>query len=817
MGFSIRKLQVGLLAGAGVLILVIAGYLGYSRLQARQFLHDLPGKLGIDIKQETNGYTYSQSSQGKTIYTIHAAKAVQHTNGKWTLHDVGIVLYGRKQDRADHIYGSQFEYDQPAGQIVATGEVQIDLAAPSSTGHGKNAAPVVSNGEPGSANDHVIHIRTSGLSYEEKTHRAVTDQQVEFTSGGLSGHAHGADYDSESGLIVLRTDVLLSGIMQDKPFAINAAHAVMNQKDRVILMDVAHFAAVSDGHGNETMSANHAIVHTDEDNNPERIEAEGNVTLAASARGTLVAEHADALVKNGRAQQAHLFGKLRYTDDESNRQTTGEAQDARIAFDALGRVSHIVVTGDVTGEEIVPDGIRDLHAAKLELAMAAQGKDNTVLQDAVATGGARVHSLATANKSGARTKINVSDLSGDVLTAHFNTAGGESVLSTLHGAGNTVIHQVDEHGVDQTSSGEVLDASFAPKPTAKGAKPPTGGPQVEMQRASQHGDVHVNRTVPAKSGAASTTQRATVQHATAADAVYDTATDHVVLSGSAQMTDPTGALWAAKIDLDQDTGDAVAEGAVLTSYLQPVRTGAPPAEPVHILADRAVMHHDAGTAVFYGNAARMWQGGAQVEAPVLEFDQDKRTLFAHGAGDAAAVHAVLVPAAPAKDAAKKPAKPGAPAAANGQRGPVRIASREMLYADEARRIDLKGGVRVDDAGGTLHARDAVVYLVPAAAPTAKGSPAAPAIPSGGIDHMTATGDIRIEQPGRVATGEQLVYTAADQTSVLTGTKSAPPKVVDDTQGTITGQSMRFRSGDNSILVTGGDTPGRVHTETKVKQ
>src|SRR5438270_9730928 len=130
VSISIERLRGWLLAGASLLVLVIAVFLGYAHYRAHRFIKDLPGKLGIDITQETNGFTYSQSVQDKTLFTIHAAKAVQRKDGKTTLHDVGIVLYGRKQDRTDRIYGSEFEYDQRAGVIRATGQVHLDLQAP---------------------------------------------------------------------------------------------------------------------------------------------------------------------------------------------------------------------------------------------------------------------------------------------------------------------------------------------------------------------------------------------------------------------------------------------------------------------------------------------------------------------------------------------------------------------------------------------------------------------------------------------------------------------------------------------------------------
>ena len=112
MNVSVERLRVWLLVGAGLLVIVVAAFLGYAHYRAHRFLTNLPKKLGVDVRRETNGFTYSQSSEGKTIYTIHAAKAVERSDGKMTLHDVGIVLYGRKQDRADRIYGNEFEYDQ---------------------------------------------------------------------------------------------------------------------------------------------------------------------------------------------------------------------------------------------------------------------------------------------------------------------------------------------------------------------------------------------------------------------------------------------------------------------------------------------------------------------------------------------------------------------------------------------------------------------------------------------------------------------------------------------------------------------------------
>src|ERR1700753_4040841 len=100
---SVERLRVGLLAGAGLLVLVTVGFLGYAHLRGRHFLTEIPKKLGADIRQETNAFTYSQTVKGRTIFTVHAAKAIQHSDGKYTLHDVGIVLYGQGGEQTNRV------------------------------------------------------------------------------------------------------------------------------------------------------------------------------------------------------------------------------------------------------------------------------------------------------------------------------------------------------------------------------------------------------------------------------------------------------------------------------------------------------------------------------------------------------------------------------------------------------------------------------------------------------------------------------------------------------------------------------------------
>src|SRR5271168_1910087 len=172
MNVSIERLRVWLLVGAGLLVMVIASFLGYANYRAHRFLTNLPKKLGVNVRRETNGFTYSQSVQGRTVYTVHAAKAVERSDGKVTLHDVGIVLYGRKQDRSDRIYGNEFEYDQKNEVVRAIGEVHIDLQAPEAADAKAKmdyAAGKDLHGAGHEAEDaRLIHVTTSGLVFLQK-------------------------------------------------------------------------------------------------------------------------------------------------------------------------------------------------------------------------------------------------------------------------------------------------------------------------------------------------------------------------------------------------------------------------------------------------------------------------------------------------------------------------------------------------------------------------------------------------------------------------------------------------------------------------
>jgi lipopolysaccharide export system protein LptA len=62
--------------------------------------------------------------------------------------------------------------------------------------------------------------------------------------------------------------------------------------------------------------------------------------------------------------------------------------------------------------------------------------------------------------------------------------------------------------------------------------------------------------------------------------------------------------------------------------------------------------------------------------------------------------------------------------------------------------------------------------------------------------------VEISTEGRRGTGEQLVYSSETGSYVLTGTVGAPPRLIDPTRGTVTGQALIFNSRDDSVSIEG---------------
>jgi lipopolysaccharide export system protein LptA len=776
----------------------------------------------------------------RKLYTVRAKSESTLGNGKYVLHDAEVFLYSRSQERPDHMYGSEMEYDQNEGVLRAVGEVHMDMQAPQSlTSAGRAAkqpnavgAPATSSAvNPESESKDTIHVRTSGLVYLRKLGVAATDQPVEFRYGGIKCTALGAEFNSSESTLRLLANVVADGVMQGRPLHITATRAEIDRNQNIVTL--AHPVAVS---RERKAVADTTLLTLRKDGSIESAKATGHVALNGATQQISAAELDATLSAQALPQTAQLSGGVTLADTNPLRPLHGSSATADVLFDAQGSPSRVTGKGaaqapatlSMLDKRAVPGGLRrDMQGAVIVAAFAPSAgheRKHSRLQEVHATGAAQARSEAVYTPPRpqavrpAGPQIKTTSVSADDLRVTFTTGAQDKPQPQhLFGAGHTLLQQDSPLPEQETSSGDALEGAFA-QSEVKGRE------ELTLASAMQTGHVVVHRTAAAKS-ATKTSPAATqeVATATADRASYDGPAQKLTLTGNAHLTQDNATLTANSVVMDQRTQDADAVGNVQAT-LENAQSGAATArapEFTHVLSASAHFTHDVRQAEFRGSdtqPARMWRDASQVQAAVLVLDDVRRTFQAHAAAPGVVIHAVL-----AGESSK-----GSPGHAN----IVRVASVKMDYSDVLHEAVFSSGpqagdrVQIDGSTGTVHAQRAVAYLL-AAGKSANASAPRSADPSpfnGSLDRIVITGDVQLDQPERHGTGEQLVYTAATGQSVLTGSPANPPHITDARQGSITGATLVFGDAGSTIVVSGEKPatqpnqtkPGRVHTETHLQ-
>jgi lipopolysaccharide export system protein LptA len=793
MPLTIARLRQGIVLLAGLLLAMLIGFFVYARYRFRHLEKDLPARLGINIQQTANGYTYSQSSKGHTLYTIHASKLIQYKEGgNATLHEVAITLYGPPgSNRTDRIYGSDFDYDAKDQIVSALGTVMIDLQG---FGQGDQAA----------SPQNAIHVKTSGLVFNQKTGEADTNQYTEFVFPKASGTSTGAHYNSKTGVLVLDSQVELTTDSNGNRAVVRASHAqVLRDSKQAFLLDPrAEYES-------EKGSSDTAIVSFRPDGTAQTINAQGHVHIATADGGTITASNSlTQLNEKSQPTQADLEGGVTFVSTAPNESMHGTAVSGTLTFGNNSILKHAQFRDSVSFVDQVftmandPKGTesREMQASKLDVDFvpSANAKD-AIAQKALATGNATVN-LHTIPSKGPQ---QVTTINGDQLLALL-TADGRAIRQ-LDGTGHTKIVELAKDGSTNTSTGDRLEVTFnTPKVDSNsGSKRARSNSQStqasQIETAVQDGHVVLTQTPQRKSGAttAPPTLTAWAQHAE-----YHASDQVLHLTGDPRLYDGQSLqLAATRIDYHRDTNDASAEGDVKATETQQKAQSGPALGgdgPVHITADHAFVRHATNVSTFYGSDttdARMWQGVNSILAPVLELSQTPQTLKAYGA----------------------PGSTGAVVDANFTEttGPqhklsaVQVHSQTLFYSDADRRGDFRGEVMAEDPDGVIHADQAQMYLTPAPK-TGKGQQSDQQTQ---LDHIVATGHVVLTQPGRKGVGQKLVYTADDGRYVLTGSPGHLPRVEDAVKGTTTGVTLIFNSQDDSVVVSGGQSSAVTETRT----
>jgi lipopolysaccharide export system protein LptA len=805
-----------LVAGALLLVSLVV-FLALGKWKNPFNRRDLPKRLGIEIQQEANGVTYTQAHGGRTIFKIHASKVVQLKQGNALLHDVKIELYGEDGDRVDRIEGGEFEYDQQAGTAIAAGPVEITVmrpgvapaiapkATPARAVTGKpKSAPVASVADAASRGE--IHVKTSGLTFDQKSGVATTSQHVDFSMAQGAGSSMGATYDSQKGLLVLDRTVELNTQRGAETVQIHAQHAEFERESQVCLLHTA----TANYRGGEAKAGDAKILFR-QDGSAVRLDAMNGFNMATATGGHVSAPtgHMD-FDEHNQPRHGYMEGGVAMDSTSESggrrRQMQGTAPTAELEFNAQGKLRHahlergVAMDSQEQGESAGQAQRLSRHwrspIADLDFRDSSHGQ--TELAAVHGTSGA----VVTGESQRGKGAVSPSRLSADEVTGNFGPA---SVLTAMNGVGHASIEETTETATRQTTSGDRVEAHFA-APTP-GAQHGTEG-ESQIQSATVEGHVVLTQQAAAKPGAP---PPATLR-ATAGRADYAGEGEWLHLTVNPRVEDGALQLTADKVDVSRASGDAFAHGNVKASWMdagagingqQGRQTGGVALGgqgPSHVVSAEAQLHQPTGEATFRGKA-RLWQQGNSVAAPVIVLDRERQTLMAHTTDAADPVRAVLVSAGgatPGKDTAK----------AN-HPSVIRVRGGDLNYSDATRRAVMHSGVlgtvTAETGTATSTSDEVEVVLLAAGKNSSKDSGQAQ------VDHMTARGHVVLTSEDRRGTGEQLVYTGATGEYVLTGTATVPPKMSDPARGTVSGEALIFHGRDDSVSVEGGGQKTRTQT------
>jgi lipopolysaccharide export system protein LptA len=860
MPLPVYRLRRWLVVIAMLFIAVVAGMYLYARLRQLSVLRGFPGKIGFDIKQTASGFQFSKSEAGRTIFSIRAKDVKEFKlNGHAELHDVSIILYGRDTSRFDQIYGDDFTYDSKSGDVAARGEVQIDLEAnPSGVTSPDQATPKELKNP--------IHLRTSALVFNQTSGNASTDARVDFSTPQASGWAIGVQYAAKSNTLTLTSQihVTLTGEHAATLFATRGRitrepRQIVLESPRLVHSSQVHSSQVQSSqvqstkaqpsldHESGTLQADAATLFLGEDNAVQRVLATGNVTAESAAPDSdpvrARADEAELLLtgKQNLLRTATLTGNV-HAERGGAQPIEGDAGRAVLDFhgqnelqkvraaDGVHLAQHAAHAGQLGPEDLSPQPSPsqisspqdfDLKAPVVDFFVA----DGRRLDRAETSGAAQITISPAKNPPPAILK---SSPQRTVITAgRFDarfaaTAEGKSRLTSIHGAPDAKIVDYSPGLPERVSTSQTLDAVFLAE----------GGIGSIVQ---QGGVAYSDGGPPEKR-----------TQAWADKARYTPADRILLLTGSPRVSDGGMVTTARTIHINRSSDVAVANGDVKSTYSelkeQPNGALLASASPIHVTAATMTAHSSTGIALYQSNA-RLWQDANLIEAPSIQFDRDRRFLLAQGSA-AQLVSTVLVQAKPAppKPLPEKPAEasPVQPPPSrdtalqpktrakpkerqkSDQSSPIAITAQRLTYSDSERKAHYEGGVTARGIDFSATCNDMDVYLLSRSQTSGSQSLAganvakpdllkADLLRPSRLDRMVAQGNVVVDQPGRRAVGQSLLYTASDDKFVLTG---GPPSIFDAERGKITGVSLTFFRRDDRVLVE-GEVKAPVVTQTRV--
>ena len=274
-------------------------------------------QLPRNVSVHTEGFTFSRTEGGKTLFTIHAKSNLGLKGNKSVLEDVDVIVYGSTENEPPKkIRGKNCTYDQETNDFQFNGNVEVQL-------------------------DEKTFVRSEELIYTHHDKTVVSPQRATVEQLGTTGHADRVEYALENGLLKLTGRVKIQTAEHTE---IQTDSALFQQKEYWTTMQGAVFIKSPNGWIRGTSGRAELLPETYK---PKMITVNGDVTAESQSQsaGELWKVRAGwmeaAISSNGSAERVKTRGNVeleKISGDVHQRLTGGEI-DAQ--FNEQGRAEMI--------------------------------------------------------------------------------------------------------------------------------------------------------------------------------------------------------------------------------------------------------------------------------------------------------------------------------------------------------------------------------------------------------------------------------------------------------------------------------------------
>lgn len=571
-----------------------------------------------------------------------------------------------------------------------------------------------------------LEVTTHEIIYEQQSHIARTETPVRFRHGEFSGSSVGATLRGKDHVLTLPQNAHVVSADSDpnkksaQPVEIRGARAEYVEKDGTVKF-------------------------------------EGNVNFAQGerqGRADLATGFLNPQTK--RVERIEMRGASRLESREKGKASEAESRDMDFFFDEERRLKSSAAYGAARVRSLEPDSPREITAERIDITYKPNEKGSDI--QLISAQGRAVMRLGAVLSSPKESEWSERTIEGDAMQANIRDDGKN--LARADAAGNAILiitpKRITARSEKKTLRAPRFIADFFE--TGNAIKTFVAEPNAVAEFDPMQKDASAKRskkTISGKKMTANFSQQTqdlsdlTVdgdakliegeRTAVAVRGVYTASNQTVAMRGKPQLWDPTLRASADEIDTNVETSESELRGRARTTYFNRDSTGgAAPFKnkkhPVTVASDRAMVKHNEGAARYVGNA-RAWQGDDFVRAEYIELDKGERMMTAWNNAQSAFYNFEREVEKGRKEVL-----------------PVFASSDRIVYTDANRTAHYEGSVKIRQGSDRIDSVTADAVMDE----------------ENKLVSLTALKNVVMTQPSRRATGDQVVYTAATDTAILTG-------------------------------------------------